>query len=97
MNALDLMARLGGEILNNKIRVYIEGEIVIIARLHEETWTLTDRGVLLANEHSNLAAAEVAVTPTKTRKKEQAVVESAPQQDEIVVEGAAEPAPTPEQ
>lgn len=97
MNALDLMARLGGEILNNKIRVYIEGEIVIIARLEEQDWLLTDRGILLANEHSNLAVDEAAAKPTKTRKKEQVVVESVAQQDEIVVEVAAEPAPTPEQ
>lgn len=93
MNALDLMARLGGEILNNKIRVYIEGEIVIIARLEGQDWVLTDRGILLANEHSNLAAAEAAPTPTKTRKKETTVVESVESQDEIAIEIE----PTPEQ
>lgn len=99
MNALDLMARLGGEILNNKIRVYIEGEIVIIARLEGQSWNLTDRGILLANEHSNLAAAEAAVPPTKTRKKEPVVVESVAQPDEIVVDITPEPVvePTPEQ
>lgn len=93
MNALDLMARLGGEILNNKIRVYIEGEIIIIARLEDQDWVLTDRGILLANEHSNLAVEEAATAPTKTRKKETVVVESVQPQDEvaIVVE------PTPEQ
>ena len=93
MNALDLMARLGGEILNNKIRVYIEGEIIIIARLEDQDWILTDRGILLANEHSNLAVEEAAAAPTKTRKKETVVVESVQPQDEvaIVVE------PTPEQ
>jgi hypothetical protein len=93
MNALDLMARLGGEILNNKIRVYVEGEIVIIARLEDQDWILTDRGVLLANEHSNLAAVEAAGTPTKTRKKEATVVESVVSQDEIAIEIE----PTPEQ
>jgi len=93
MNALDLMARLGGEILNNKIRVYIEGEIVVIARLEDQDWVLTERGILLANEHSNLAVAEAAAPTTKTRKKETVVVESVQPQDEvaIVVE------PTPEQ
>jgi hypothetical protein len=93
MNALDLMARLGGEILNNKIRAYIEGEIVIIARLEDQDWVLTDRGILLANEHSNLAVAEAAATPTKTRKKEAVVVESVQSQDEIAIEIE----PTPEQ
>ena len=92
MTALELMERLGGEILNNKIRVYIDGEIVIVARLVDQDWVLTDRGILLANEHSNLAVADAAATPTKTRKKEATVVESAPQ-DEITIEIE----PTPEQ
>ena len=93
MNALDLMARLGGEVLNNKIRVYIEGEIIIIARLEDQDWILTERGILLANEHSNLAAAEAAAPATKTRKKETVVVESVESQDEIAIEIE----PTPEQ
>lgn len=74
MTALELMERLGGEILNNKIRVYIEGEIVIVARLEDQDWVLTDRGVLLTNEHSNLAVAES--TATKTRKTKTQLVES---------------------
>lgn len=73
MTALELMERLGGEILNNKIRVYIEGEIVIVARLEDQEWVLTDRGVLLTNEHSNLAAAEAT---TKTRKSKTQLLES---------------------
>jgi hypothetical protein len=73
MTALELMERLGGEVLNNKIRVYIEGEIVIVARLEEQNWVLTDRGVLLTNEHSNLAAAEAT---TKTRKSKTQLLES---------------------
>lgn len=93
MNAIDLMTRLGGEILNNKIRVYIEGEIVIVARLEDQNWVLTERGILLANEHSNLAAAEAAAPTTKTRKKESVVVESVQSQDEIAIEIE----PTPEQ
>ena len=93
MNALDLMARLGGEILNNKIRVYIEGEIIIVARLEDQAWVLTERGILLANEHSNLAAAEAAVHSTKTRKKESSVVEST----EVQAETVSETEPTPEQ
>jgi hypothetical protein len=93
MNALDLMARLGGEILNNKVRAHIDGEIVILARLEGQDWILTERGILLANEHSNLAVAEAEAASTKTRKKEAAVVESVQSQDEIAIEIE----PTPEQ
>ena len=93
MNALDLMARLGGEILNNKVRAHIDGVIVIIARLEGQDWVLTERGILLANEHSNLAVAEAAAVSTKTRKKEAVVVESVQSQDEIAIEIE----PTPEQ
>lgn len=93
MNALDLMARLGGEVLNNKIRAHVDGALVIIARLEDQDWVLTDRGILLANEHSNLAAAEAAAPATKTRKKEAVVVESVESQDEIAIEIE----PTPEQ
>ena len=75
MNALDLMARLGGEILNNKIRAVIDGEIVIVARLVDQDWVLTERGILLANEHSNLAVAE-AEAATKPRKIKTQLVES---------------------
>lgn len=92
MTALELMERLGGEILNNKIRVFIDGQIVIVARLDDQDWVLTDRGILLTNEHSNLAVAEAAAAPTKTRKKEATVVESV-MQDEIAIEIE----PTPEQ
>lgn len=83
MTALELMERLGGEILNNKIRVYIEGEIVIVARLEDTEWVLTDRGVLLTNEHSNLAVAEAAAT--KTRKTKAQLVESVEITSEPVV------------
>jgi hypothetical protein len=76
MTALELMERLGGEILNNKIRVYIEGEIVIVARLEDQDWVLTDRGVLLTNEHSNLAVAEAEAGTTKTRKSKTQLLES---------------------
>lgn len=93
MNALDLMARLGGEILSNKIRAYVDGEIVIIARLEDQDWVYTEVGQTLANEHSNLAAAEAAAPATKTRKKETTVVESVEPQDEIAIEIE----PTPEQ
>jgi hypothetical protein len=75
MDALELMSRLGGEILANKIRVMVNGEIVIVAYLDEENqWQYTDEGTLLSNEHSNLAVEEAAAP--KTRKKAAAVVES---------------------
>jgi hypothetical protein len=74
MTALELMERLDGEILNNKIRAHIFGEIVILARLVDQDWVLTDRGILLTNEHSNLAVAEAAAT--KTRKVKTQLVES---------------------
>lgn len=94
MNALDLMARLGGEILMNKVRAVINGEIVIVACLDEENeWVYTEAGQQLANEHSNLAVGEAATPTTKTRKKEAVVVESVEPQDEIAIEIE----PTPEQ
>lgn len=75
MNTLELMNRLGGEILANKVRARIDGNIVIIGYLNEENeWVYTDEGILLANEHSNLAVEEAAAP--KTRKKAAAVVES---------------------
>ena len=74
MTALELMERLGGEILNNKIRANISGEIVILARLVDQDWVLTDRGILLTNEHSNLVVDEAAAT--KTRKVKTQLVES---------------------
>lgn len=74
MNALDLMARLGGETLNNKIRAVVDGDIVIVARMVEQHWEYTEAGQLLANKHSNLAVAENA-TP-KIRKKATPAVES---------------------
>jgi hypothetical protein len=76
MTALELMERLDGEILNNKIRAHIAGEIVILARLVDQDWVLTDRGILLTNEHSNLAVAEAEAAATKTRKVKTQLVES---------------------
>jgi hypothetical protein len=74
MNALDLMARLGGEILNNKIRAIIDGDIVIVARMEGVDWVYTAEGQELANVHSNQAVAEAAAP--KTRKKAAPAVES---------------------
>jgi hypothetical protein len=75
MNALDLMERLGGEILMNKVHARIDGEIVIVAYLDEQNeWVYTDAGQLLANEHSNLAVDEASAT--KPRKIKTQLVES---------------------
>lgn len=96
MEALELMERLGGEILANKIRARIDGEIVIIADMSEENeWVYTDQGQELANEHSNLAVGEAAAP--KTRKKGLSAVESAetPPAEATATEGA-EQAPAAE-
>ena len=87
MNALDLMARLGGETLNNKVRAIIDGEIVILARMEDQDWVLTERGQELANLHSNMAAAEAAAP--KTRKKAAPAVESADTPAEVPAEEQA--------
>jgi crotonobetainyl-CoA:carnitine CoA-transferase CaiB-like acyl-CoA transferase len=75
MTALELMERLGGEILNNKVRATIDGEIVILARLNDQEWELTEKGQELANLHSNLVVDEAAAAKP-TRKKAAPAVES---------------------
>lgn len=65
MNAIDLMARLGGETLNNKIRAVIDGKIVILARLNGSNWDYTPEGQELANLHSNEVVAEAAAAEAK--------------------------------
>lgn len=97
MTVFDLMERLGGEIVMNRVRAVIDGKIVVVATLNDQEWEYTEAGQALYNEHSNLVADDTVSKATKTRKKETAVVESVAPQDEIVVEVAAEPAPTPEQ
>jgi hypothetical protein len=83
MNVLDLMTRLNGQILGHKIRATINDEIVVLAKLNDQTWEYTDKGQVLANEHSNLAAKEAAVAAApavvSTRKKSSVVVESTAQ------------------
>ena len=89
MNALELMERLGGEILNNKARAIIDGEIVILARLNDQDWQFTEKGRELANLHSNLAVDEAAAP--KTRKKAAPAVESSNAPADV---SAEEPAQT---
>ena len=93
MTVFDLMERLGGEILMNRIRAMIDGKIVIVAVLNDQEWEYTEDGQVLYNEHSNLVADEEANKTTKARKKEAVVVESVQSQDDIAIEIE----PTPEQ
>jgi hypothetical protein len=78
MNVLDLLDRLGGEILSNKARAVVDGKIVILARMNGNDWVYTDEGQALANEHSNAAVEETAVKPKRTKKPAESVVEAEP-------------------
>ena len=68
MNALNLMERLGGEILGHKIRAMIGGEIVVVARMEGTDWVLTEQGQTLANDHSNQVVTEQDSKAAKPRK-----------------------------
>ena len=74
MTALELMDRLGGEIVMNRVRVVVDGKTVVAAVLNGTEWEPTEEGTTLMNLHSNLAAEEA--KPTKTRKSKAAQVES---------------------
>jgi superfamily II DNA or RNA helicase len=93
MTVFDLMERLGGEIVMNRVRAMIDDKIVIVAALNDQEWEYTEEGQALYNKHSNAAVEETAATSTKTRKREAVVVESVQSQDEIAIEIE----PTPEQ
>lgn len=68
MNALELMERVGGEVLGHKIRAVIGGEIVVIARMEGTDFALTEVGQTMANQHSNEVAEEAASKAAKPRK-----------------------------
>jgi hypothetical protein len=68
MTAIELMARLNGEVLGHKIRAVVNGEIVVLARMQDTGWTLTEQGQNLANEHSNEVAAEAKAPRTRKAK-----------------------------
>lgn len=78
MNAIDLMARLGGETLNNKIRAVIDGKIVILARLNGSNWDYTPEGQELANLHSNEVVAEAAAAAEVKAPRTRKVKDTAP-------------------
>lgn len=50
MKPLELMKRLGGEALANKLRAKVDGKIVILARLDGHEYVFTDIGFNLAAE-----------------------------------------------
>jgi hypothetical protein len=81
MNVIDLLARLGGEILSNKARAVINGKIVVLARMDGNDWVYTDEGQALANEHSNAAVEEAAAKPKRTKKTSGPAVETQPTQE----------------
>jgi len=95
MTVFELMERLGGEIVMNRVRAMIDGQAVIVAILNEQEWEYTEAGQALYNEHSNLVVEEAAATTSKTRKKASTTVESsdAPAETPAVV---AEQAPAAE-
>lgn len=68
MTAIELMSRLNGEVLGHKIRAVVNGEIVVLARMQDTGWALTEQGQALANEQSNQAAAETEAKSTRARK-----------------------------
>jgi hypothetical protein len=68
MNVIDLMVRLGGETLNNKVRVVVDGKIVVLARMIGTEWEYTPEGQELANKHSNQVVAEAKATRTRKPK-----------------------------
>lgn len=75
MNALELMSRLNGEVLSNKVRAVVDGKVVVLARMNGAEWEYTPEGQELANAHSNQAVAEAEVKTTRTRKPKDAPAE----------------------
>jgi hypothetical protein len=78
MNIIDLLARLGGEILSNKARAVVDGKIIILARLNGNDWVYTDEGQALANAQSNAVAEETVVKPKRAKKATEPVAEAEP-------------------
>lgn len=91
MNVLDLLDRLGGEILSNKARAMVDGKIVILARMNGTEWEYTPEGQELANAHSNAAAEEA--KPKRAKKAAEAVVEAEPIIEAPVAVESADVAP----
>ena len=93
MNVIDLLARLGGEILSNKARAVVDGKVVILARMSGADWVYTDEGQELANAHSNAAAEEAETKPKRAKKAPEPVVEVEPTPEATVAVESADVAP----
>ena len=76
MDVLELMNRLGGEVLSARVRANVDGKIVVIGRMEGDKYVFTEAGQALANVHSNLKVAEQATKAPKTRKSKATEVES---------------------
>lgn len=50
MNTLELMKALGGEVLANKARATVDGKVVILGRMIDNKWVITDEGAELAKK-----------------------------------------------
>ena len=74
MDVYQLVAALGGEIVRNKARARVDGEIVVIGELGGNGMQLTEAGRRLVNQ----ATSEV-VEPKKARKSRTPAVESTPE------------------
>lgn len=71
MDVYQLVAALGGEIVRNKARARVNGEIVVIGELGDDGMQLNEAGRRLVNQ----ATSEV-VEPKKARKSRPPAVES---------------------
>ena len=76
MTVLELMSRLGGEVLSARVRATIDGKIVVIGRYEGAELVFTPEGKALADLHSNQVVAENEVKAVKTRKIRSSPVES---------------------
>ena len=58
MDINTLLERLGGDILANKARATVDGKIIDLAVLCDQSWVWTDAGSALMAKHSNMLAEE---------------------------------------
>lgn len=75
MNTLELMEALGGEVLANKARATVDGKIVILGRMIDGAWEITEEGFKLAEKLNSAPKVEEAkpvkrASKTKARKPE---------------------------
>ena len=89
MDVYQLVAALGGEIVRNKARARVNGEIVVIGELGDDGMQLNEAGRRLVNQ----ATSEV-VEPKKTRKSRPSAVESVSEAPPEVHVDAAEVGPS---